>query len=255
MSFWGPGANLPIYLIFILFRTAPAGPVHPEWRIPMPTDAQIQAMMDEHEIAGVVIGWGFARDSGDWEALAACYHEGATMRIMWTAGPAAEFVERLRARPPQKPGEHTKHLIGVPGIRLNGDRAVSECHITLFSRVILDGHEFDFTAWIRFFDLFEKREGAWRILRRTAIYEKDRMDPAVPGAVPESYFAGMGLEGYPPECKFMCFRHAKQGREMEPDIVGGGSEAERALKKEGEAWLKNFSDSLDPSGWPVAGEE
>ncbi len=222
----------------------------------MPTDPRLLPALDEHEIAGVVIGWGFARDSREWEALAACFHQGAEMHISGTTGSAHAFIEGLKARPPAKPGEHTKHVIGSPRVRVRGSRAVSEAHANILSRALIEGYEFDFEAWVRFFDLFEKREGAWKIFRRTAIYEKDRMDPVVPGSVPSDFFTSVDMTGFPPECKFMCFRHIKQGRGIVENIVGVYSEAERALKEEGEAWLENFSDSPDrqDSGWPVEEE-
>jgi hypothetical protein len=141
-------------------------------------------------------------------------------------------------------------------VRVSGDRALSEAHANILSRAPINGQEFDFEAWVRFFDFFEKREGAWKIHRRTAIYEKDRMDPVVPGSVPADFFTSVDMTGFPPSCKFMCFRHIKQGRGVAENIVGVYSEAERALKEEGEAWLKNISDSPAPqdSGWPVEGK-
>ncbi len=203
----------------------------------MPGDTDIQPAQDEHEISRVVIGWGYARDQEDWERLSRCYHPGAEMNISWTRGTAEQFVERLSSRPPMYPGEHQKHQLGSPDIRLAGERAVSECHITLYSRIIIDELMWDFTAWSRFFDLFERRAGEWRITKRTAIYEKDRMDPVNPAEVPEGYFEGMDIDGYPAPCKFMCYRAAKHGRQPAPGIVSAGGEAERALRKEGGAWL------------------
>ncbi len=118
---------------------------------------------------------------------------------------------------------------------------MSECHVTLYSRAVVDKIDFDFTAWLRFIDLFEKRGGEWRIAKRTSVYEKDRMDPVRPEDVPGGYFKGIDLSGYPEACKFMCHRAAKRGRRPAPDIVSAGSEAEAALRAEGGAWLKGES--------------
>jgi hypothetical protein len=63
-----------------------------------------------------------------------------------------------------------------PWIRVNRNRAFSRCHVSLCSRIILDGHEFDLQSWFCFFDLLERRDGVWRIVRRTGAYEKDRID-------------------------------------------------------------------------------
>ena len=37
----------------------------------------------------------------------------------------------------------------------------------------------------RFYDFFEKRDGRWAIVLRQPIYEKDRLDPVLPGSVIE----------------------------------------------------------------------
>jgi hypothetical protein len=203
----------------------------------MPDDAGFQAMLDEHEISRVVADWGFARDGGDWEALKACFHPDATVEIMWITGLAHDFADSLKNRPPLKPGEHIKHQVGAPQVHLNGGRAVSECHLILFSRIFIDDFAFDFTAWGRFFDLFEKRGGEWRISKRTAIYEKDRMDPVQPEKIPASFYDSVQLEGYPPECRYMCYRHEKHGRKMASKIMTAYSAEERALREEGERWL------------------
>ena len=58
-----------------------------------------------------------------------------------------------------------------------------------------------------------------------------------PDEVPKCFFAEMKLEEYPPECRFMCFRHEKHGRKMASKIMTAYSEEERALREEGEKWL------------------
>jgi hypothetical protein len=221
---------------YIIFHTARKIRVFLLRRLRMPV-ADIQTLIDEQSIAKVVIAWGAARDSSDWERLRACYHEDGEMHIMWTSDSADTFVERLKARPPAPPGEHQKHLVSSPDIRVSGDRAVSESHVILYSRLMIDNIEFDFTAWIRFYDLFEMREDNWRIKKRSAIYEKDRMDPVKLSDLPPGYFENMDLSGYPEACKFMCYRHSKRGLPPSPTLATSGSEAEATLKKEGLAWL------------------
>jgi hypothetical protein len=89
----------------------------------------------------------------------------------------------------RKPGDHTKHVISGPWIRVNRDRAFSRCHVNLYIRTTIDGHEFYLQSWARFFDLLERRDGAWRIVKRTAVYEKDRMNPVDPRDVPKDFFS------------------------------------------------------------------
>lgn len=194
----------------------------------------------EHQIASLLIRWGHARDSDDWETLAECFHDDATIHISWISGSAKDFVARSRAMAAaRKPGEHHKHVISGPWIRINRDRAFSRCHVNLHIRSTIDGHEFDLQSWFRFFDLLERRDGVWRIVKRTAVYEKDRLEPVDPRGVPKDFFDGIDLSAFPPSAKFLCYRQVRTGRSPSTNIVSVYSDEERALREEGERWLEN----------------
>jgi hypothetical protein len=47
---------------------------------------------DEHQIASPRMRWGHARDSDDWETLAACFHDGATIHHIVDIGSGQGFV-------------------------------------------------------------------------------------------------------------------------------------------------------------------
>src|SRR5262245_1050988 len=64
------------------------------------------AIEDEHQIASLLIRWGQARDSDDWETLSGCFHDDATIHISWISGPAQDFIARSRTMAAaRKPGE------------------------------------------------------------------------------------------------------------------------------------------------------
>jgi SnoaL-like domain len=194
---------------------------------------------DEHQIASLLIHWGHARDSDDWETLAGCFHDHATIHISWISGSAKDYIARSRAMAAaRKPGEHSKHLISGPWIRVNRDRAFSRCHANLYIRTTKDGHEFDLQAWARFFDLLERRETVWRIVKRTAVYEKDRMEPVDPRGVPEDFFANMDLSAFPASAKFLCYWLLRSGLSPSMNVISVYSDEERALREEGERWLE-----------------
>ena len=195
---------------------------------------------DEHQITSLLIRWGHARDSDDWETLAGCFHNDATIHISWISGPAKDFVARSRAMAAaRKAGEHTKHLISGPWIRVNRARAFSRCHVNLYIRTTIDGHEFDLQSWFRFFDLLERRDNVWRIVKRTAVYEKDRLEPVDPRGVPKDFFADMNLSTFPASAKFLCYRQVRSGRSPSTNIISVYTDEERALREEGERWLEN----------------
>lgn len=196
-------------------------------------------IQDEHQIASLLIRWGHARDSDDWETLAGCFHDDATIHISWMSGLARDFLARSRAMAAaRKAGDHMKHVISGPWIRVNRDRAFSRCHANLYIRTTIDGHEFDFQSWIRFFDRVERRDGVWRIVRRTGIYEKDRMDPVDPRGVPKDFFVGMDLSAFPASAKSLCYWAVRRGLSPSTQIISVYSNEERAQREAAEAWLE-----------------
>jgi len=206
----------------------------------MPNDNLSTSIQDEHQIAALLIRWGHARDSDDWETLAGCFHDDATIHISWMSGLAKDFVARSRLMAAaRKPGDHMKHVISGPWIRVNRDRAFSRCHANLYIRTAIDGHEFDLQAWARFFDLLERRETVWRIVKRTAVYEKDRMEPVDPRGVPENFFANMDLSAFPVSAKFLCYWLVRSGFSPSTNVISVYGDEERALREEGEKWLEN----------------
>jgi 3-phenylpropionate/cinnamic acid dioxygenase small subunit len=201
-----------------------------------------RTVQDEHDIAALLFRWGHARDCDDWETLAACFHDDATIHISWISAPAAEFVARSREMASKRtPGYHIKHLIGGPWIEVNRDRAFARCHVNLYIRAQVEGHDFDVQSWFRFFDLLEKRDRVWRIVKRTAVYEKDRMDPVDPRGVPDSLFAAalndVDFCAFPPAAKFLCYLQQLSGRATMTDMVSVYSDEEAALAAAGRDWL------------------
>ena len=204
-------------------------------------DDRLQKVIDEHEIDQLLTAWAFARDHGDWDSLTRCFHDDASIHISWFSGAASEFVEHSKNMVAViKPGEHGKHQIGRGKIQVNGNKAVSECHVELLRRVIGEEFDFDTLTWGRFIDKFEKREdGAWRISQRTMVYEKDRMDPINPADVPEGYLENIDLSGFPPECRFLCYRLGLIGRAPMENIIRDHSAEEKSLKEDATKWLNS----------------
>ena len=106
----------------------------------------------------------------------------ATLTTSWFSGTRDEFVEAAKKMKtsPDTPARARKHTVTNPWVRLAGLRAAAEHDLILYQRRLIDGVELDFTTWSRVLALLEKRDGAWRIWKRTNIYEKDRMDPYKP---------------------------------------------------------------------------
>ena len=201
-------------------------------------DPDLARARDEAEVLKVRRVWAFSRDQGDWERLRACFHPDATITVAWYSGPAEGFVERSIAMTSARaPEEHHKHWLGNMRADVNGPRAVAETDAIVLIREYIDGHLFDYCCHLRFYDLVEKRAGVWRLLKASCIYEKDRLDPVGPGAVPASFYHQVSLKGDEAGFAFMRFRQIKKGRAVPPAIVVAGTADEAALREEGRLWL------------------
>lgn len=193
---------------------------------------------DKEAIREVRRAWAFARDLGEWDRLAACFHADATITVSWYSGSAAGFVQGSKEmKSARRPEERNKHWLGNMRVEVSGHRATLETDFNIVIRELLDGHLFDYLAWSRFYELFEKRDGVWRIFKSSCIYDKDRMDPVIPGSVPASFYDAVSLASVENGFAFTRFRQTKKGRTVPPGIVLGGSPGETKLREEGARWL------------------
>ncbi|HKA72288.1 MAG TPA: nuclear transport factor 2 family protein [Xanthobacteraceae bacterium] len=193
---------------------------------------------EEEAVCKVRRVWAFSRDRGDWDTLRTCFHPDATITVAWYSGPASGFVERsIAMADARRPEEHHKHWLGNMQAEVNGARAVLESDAMVLIREYIDAYLFDYCSSLRFYDLVEKRDGVWRLLKASCIYEKDRLDPVVPGAVPASLYSDVSLTGHGAGFAFMRFRQMKKGRPVPPAIVVAGTPAEDALRHEARTWL------------------
>ena len=200
---------------------------------------QSELLLDEYAVRRVRQNWAFARDNGEWEAMRACFHPEATVRVLWYSGPVAPFLEQtIESAAKKKPGEKTtRHWLGNSRAWVKGERAILETDAMMLNRDRFMGHLFDFTINLRLYDRVERRGGEWRILRMDAIYDKDRLDPVIPGSVPPDFFAGLRFDGPDAAIGFARWRIEKRGGQIPVDLPIGGTESEKKLRREGEAWL------------------
>ena len=204
----------------------------------MTDNARLQTVMDKFEIienSNVLLS---CRDNADWTRLAQCFHDDARVTTSWFDGTAREFAEQSRK---MMEGHHPKdtqrHMINNPQVKINGHRAVNEYYLTLYQGRTMDGYEFDLTTWSVTLDLYERRDGNWRICKRSNIYEKDRLDPHVPGSVPQSYYDGLDLSSYPQAIRFHCYRNERSSGHKPKNLILKGSPEETAARKAAADWL------------------
>ena len=202
------------------------------------------AFAAKQAIREIIEQWVIYSDSGDWERFAALWHEDGWMSATWFQAPAREFV-RARREGFDK-GVSIIHFLGGFTCEIAGARAVAQTKMTISQRAAVEGVPCDVVCTGRFYDFLEQRAGRWGMVRRQPIYEKDRIDPVVPGAAlrldPE--LLGSFPEGY----RHLGYLQSRIGYAVKKHGLPGlrGAEVEK-LYTEGRAWLAGAATAGQPA--------
>lgn len=199
------------------------------------------------QIRELLENWVVWRDSGDWERLRTLWHPAGRMVATWTEGTGDEFVAMSQAA--WAKGISALHRLGGISIDVKGNRAVSQAKMTISQRTEVEGVLCDVTCSGRFYDFLEKRDGKWGIVLRQPIYEKDRIDPVTPGAVPVLDKAL--LEQFPPGYRHLAYSQTRVGYSVKRNMPGLRGPEVEALYKQGAAWLGG--GQFDAAAWTAPG--
>jgi hypothetical protein len=183
----------------------------------------------------LIQAWGFARDQGRWDDLAAIFHPDGEIAVSWFRGPYSEFVEHCRRNFGR--GTESKHQLWPARVQVNGARATSETSVAILVRQTIEGILVDLTSYGRFLDRIERRDGVWRMVERAALYEKDRLDPVEPSAKFDALLAGADTRKYPAPYRYMAYRVVASGRALAEPVHHDGRAETEALKARYAAWL------------------
>jgi hypothetical protein len=126
---------------------------------------------DDVAIARVLVRYGHGIDSLDMGLVASCYFDDATEDRGRFIGSLSEFLPWLETE--LRKLESCWHLLGYPRIEISGAAADVETYCLAIHRTRASAEQpgADLLIPCRYRDRFERREGEWRIARRTVIYE------------------------------------------------------------------------------------
>lgn len=157
-------------------------------------EEKVQYLMDRTEIYDLVRYERFCRDMLDWDGLQASFVSGSPVRTTWFDGTIEGFVEGSRAK------------------MSSGSTA------TIFARQELDGVEYDYFQFCRFFSRLQKTDEGWRLASFEGIYQRDRMDVVNPADTPPIDWDLVAT--LRPSYRFLAYNQIRQGYDVNPELIG-----------------------------------
>ena len=130
-------------------------------------------MQDREAIRDVIHRYCRSADRCDLDGFKACYWSDGYDDHGFFGGNAWEFCEYVI--PVLKKIESSIHAITNTIIDLEGDQAFCESQWSVVHRLREGDQLLDFWHQGRYIDIFEKRNGEWRILVRTLVGDTDRL--------------------------------------------------------------------------------
>ena len=195
------------------------------------------------EIQRVVEDWAIFRDSGQFDRLMSLWHDDGRMMTTWAQVSAADFVSRSRQA--FADGAMVNHTLSGCHIDIVGNRAIAQTKMTITQRGLIDGIMCDAICDGRFYDFFERRGGAWRIVLRQPIYERDRLSPVELGAAPT--LDQDLLQQFPDGYRHLAYLQTKLGMVVKTDMPGLRGPEIEALYARGAAWLEAEATTSEPA--------
>ena len=204
-------------------------------------EKRLQETIDRSEILNLISKSIITRDSGFWDQLAECYHSKAEFTSSWWQGKPADFVKAAskKLETAREEGGEQKHVASSHWIVINGDRATCECDISLYMRRGIKGVEMDFITWSRRIHLLAKEKGEWKIWRRFAVYERDRVDAVEPGIDLSEHLDPRELSKYPKQIRLHLWRNKVHGSEASADLCIRGTPQEDKVRAEARKWIED----------------
>jgi len=191
---------------------------------------------DELLIRRLVERWAVWRDAGDWERFATCWHPEGVMMATWFQGPWQEFIRVTREGWDR--GVSILHFLGGSAIEISAthpERAIAQTKMTISQRGPVEGVPCDIVCTGRFHDFVTKHEGEWKLLHRQPIYEKDRLDPVDPAAVP--HLDAARLASFPEGYRHLAYIQTGIGYTVKMDMPMLKGPAVEALYRRAARWL------------------
>jgi len=188
---------------------------------------------DQAQIRTLTENWALWRDAGDWDRFATLWHPAGRMEATWLQAGYQDFIEASRKG--FENGVRIWHFLGGHTSDVAGDRAIAQTKMTITQRAIVAGEQCDVVCTGRFYDFLQRHQDRWTLRLRQPVYERDRLDPVRPGAVPALDQARLAAlpEGY----RHLAYLQQDIGFDVKLDMPQLTGPETEALYVQGHAWL------------------
>jgi hypothetical protein len=131
---------------------------------------ELQALLDREAIRNCIIRLARGEDRRDADQITSAYWPDSTTDYGVFAGDFAAYLDWVVPGSPALPV--TQHVLGQSHVELAGDIAKAETHVVSYHRVkYAEEDQRDTCIGGRYLDELAKRNGEWRIAKRTMLYD------------------------------------------------------------------------------------
>ena len=140
----------------------------------MPTELdlaiRLEALLAKQALHELNTAYSRSVDRLDEAAFVALFHVDAIVDSGVLRGEPVYFAREF-ARWIRRHGRVTSHAITNEWFQIDGDRAVGESYVVAIARLRGDPKESDVLTFGRYFDRFERRDGAWKFAERRFVLD------------------------------------------------------------------------------------
>lgn len=198
---------------------------------------------DRSEISQLMVRWGFYRDHSRWEDLRSTFHPDGEIKVTWYIGDFEGFVDESIKM--AEDGTDSNHFIKPSIIEVEGDRAIAITPVSITARAGRGSVQIDVTSNAYFYDFLEYRSNEWRVSRRIAVYQNDRMESVDPSITFNLFYSSLNLDQYNPAYKHLAAALSLKDFATLPGQVVDKTDESRALYDSGQRWLRDTDITLD----------
>jgi len=203
----------------------------------MMKDSIPQQVLDSADITAItqlILRERHSRDTGDWDAMRACFHPDSLVKISWFHGSGPDFV--TGSIDMARRGMLAKHRLAPVLVDLHGDRALATLGGVIDIPMHIDGVDLMQSAYSRFVYRAERRDGVWRIYSFECIYLRDELNPVIPGQ--SFHIDPAEMRGFRPSYRNLSWCLHRTGYQVDQDLPGDDRpETVTVLMSEVRGWL------------------